>query len=265
MVGADDYTIPSRTSPAAFPVRSIEVGALTDPGNVRPGNEDAYSVSPDRGLLLVSDGLGGHNAGALASSTVSQRLPELIQRALSSIDTKDEAAIKKILIDSTVKLAGKMWAHAAARPGLAGMGATVVLLLFLDSVAHIAHMGDSRAYLYRKGKLDLLTEDHSVLAILLKSGDVAPDEVRTHPARGMLSRYVGMREEVHPEVRSIGLLPGDRLMLCTDGLTGEVDEADIAAILGRYRDPDEGCTALVNAAKSKGGRDNITVVVADWA
>jgi protein phosphatase len=125
-------------------------------------------------------------------------------------------------------------------------------------------MGDSRMYLHRQGRLSLLTHDHSLVALLLRRGEITPDQAKDHPARGKLSRYVGMETEVYPDIRAVHLVQGDRLLLCTDGLTGTVSEQEIAAILGQPVEPESACRSLIDAANAAGGRDNITVLVADY-
>ena len=144
------------------------------------------------------------------------------------------------------------------------MGATVVMALVQDDRAFIAHMGDSRAYLLRRGKLRPLTDDHSIVGILLRTGEIRPEEAEHHPARGQLSRYVGMEDEVYPDVRTVRLASGDRLLLCTDGLTGMVPDDTIMGLLAVSEEPQVACDHLVEAANAAGGKDNITAVIVDW-
>jgi len=141
------------------------------------------------------------------------------------------------------------------------MGATLVMALLTENRAHIAYMGDSRGYLFRDDGLTRLTNDHLVVEILLRNGEITPDEAEKHPARGLVTRYVGMDNEVYPDVRTIALSQGDRLLLCSDGLSGMIPDNVIAHILTTCSDSENACQALVDAA---GGRDNITSVVVDW-
>ncbi|MDI7278161.1 MAG: SpoIIE family protein phosphatase, partial [Anaerolineae bacterium] len=143
-------------------------------------------------------------------------------------------------------------------------GATVAAAWLRGGQAHLAHMGDSRIYLYRQGRLSQQTEDHSVVALLLRSGEITPEEARRHPARHQITRHVGMEGEVYADVRTIQLEPGDRLLLCTDGLTGPLDDERVAALLAEHGDPEAACRALVAAANAAGGADNITALVVDW-
>ncbi|MFH1113487.1 MAG: protein phosphatase 2C domain-containing protein [Pseudomonadota bacterium] len=243
---------------------SLSVGALTDAGNCRETNEDSYLVLPERSLLVVSDGMGGHNAGDVASRLVVEALPEMMKNVSSDLEAADVSTQSNIIRGLLLTLSREMWEHSRGRPGIAGMGATVVLAWFADNRVLIAHLGDSRAYLYRGIELKLLTDDHSVLWLLLQSGEITPQEAVDHPARGLLSRYVGMKEKVHPDVQTFDLVSGDRLLLCTDGLTDELDDAAIAAVLGEDTDVQEICASLVAEVKKRGARDNVTVVLAEW-
>jgi protein phosphatase len=148
--------------------------------------------------------------------------------------------------------------------GLKGMGATVVLAMVHGLKVHIAHMGDSRAYLIRKGRLSQLTKDHSIVGILLRHGEITPAEAREHPARGSLSRYVGMEGEVPPDLRTIAMKTDDRLLLCSDGLSGMLTNRTIANIVRKHPDIQIACRTLVDAANAAGGKDNITAVIVAW-
>jgi len=160
-------------------------------------------------------------------------------------------------------LSGQLREEAKKRPDLAGMGATVALALLAGRHAHIAHLGDSRAYLFRRGRLQQLTADHTVTAALLHLGEIEEKDALGHPARHRLTRYVGMEGEALPDLRVVELRVGDRLLLCSDGLTGMVPDRHIAQVLRRQRTPEEACEALVAAANAAGGRDNVSAIVID--
>lgn len=243
---------------------TVRAAALSDVGRVRQANEDACTVLSDQGMFIVSDGMGGHQAGATASRIVATVLPAMVRKGLDALRRTDEKEIQRVLRDSIVELSQQLRAQSAGQPGLAGMGATIVLALLRQDRAFIAHMGDSRAYLYRGGKLKQLTRDHSVVGILLRRREITPEEARHHPARSRVSRYVGIDGVVYPDVKSVSLARGDRLVLCTDGLTGMVSDKTIAGILKTVSDPETACHALVDAANTAGGNDNITALVADW-
>ena len=244
----------------------VRAACVSDAGRVRENNEDSYLVSLEQNLLIVSDGMGGHQAGEVASEAVVTVLPEMIKQRLAGESSPRPRIVELTLRETILQLSQRLRAESAGRGGLKGMGATVALawLRGPEGMAHLAHMGDSRIYLYRHGNLTQLTEDHSVVALLLKRGDITPEEARRHPARGRLSRYVGMEGEVYPDVQTVRLREGDRLLLCTDGLTGPVSDDEIAALLRANLDPEAACQALVDAANDAGGKDNITVLVVNW-
>lgn len=249
--------------PAAPPVQAA---AASHVGLVRQSNEDSYLIDLERGLFIVSDGMGGHQAGGIASKLVVTILPQLIERKLASISSPQAQDFECILREAIFELSQRLHAESKGQVGLHGMGATVALAWFRSEqrAVHLAHMGDSRIYLFRRNHLAQLTEDHSVVALLLKHKDITPQEAQRHPARGRLSRFVGMEGEVYPDVQTVNLQVGDRLLLCTDGLTSLVPDEHIAALLRANSDPQVTCRALVEVANAAGGTDNITVLVVNW-
>ena len=243
---------------------TIAYAGLTDRGRVREQNEDNWFGDPDQGLFVVSDGMGGHAAGEVASKIVVETLPRLLrQRMKGSKDLSNPGASRGI-VSAISELSNQVRDESKNRPGLAGMGATVVIALIRDAHALIAHMGDSRAYLFKDGRLEQFTKDHSIIQLLIDSGEITPEEAVTHPARGKITRYVGMQGEPIPEARFLELEPGDRLLLCSDGLTGMVSDSEITNVLRAATAPEITCQSLVEAANAVGGEDNITAVVADW-
>lgn len=264
-------TIPQETrgapaTSARAPHLPVQAACASDVGRVREKNEDSCLVALEQNLFIVSDGMGGHQAGEVASRAVVTILPEMIERRMAGTSWPRNRIVELVLRETILQLSQRLRAESAGRVGLKGMGATVALawLRGPEWVAHLAHMGDSRIYLYRRGGLTQLTEDHSVVALLLKHGDITPEEARKHPARGQITRFVGMDGEVYPDVQTIRLQEGDRLLLCTDGLTGLVPDEQTAALLRANHDPEAACRALVAAANDAGGTDNITAVVANW-
>jgi serine/threonine protein phosphatase PrpC len=244
--------------------RQLVAGWASEAGRVRDHNEDACFVDVDRGLFIVSDGMGGAQAGALASEIVVKVLPQMIEERIALLGKSTRRETKSLLRDSVTELSERLSQESKDRIGLKGMGATVVLALIRSSLAFIAHLGDSRAYLFRDDRLIPLTEDHSIVGILLRHGDISPEEVMEHPAKGRLSRYVGMENVVYPDVRSTAMKKEDRLLLCSDGLSGLLNDRSIAELLLTYPEPQAACKALVDAANAAGGKDNITVVVVAW-
>src|SRR5262245_15832665 len=247
------------------PDAHIHARAITDRGKARPQNEDAFSLSPEDGILIVSDGMGGHNAGSTAAQYVVESLPSLIVERTSQISASRSKQITLAIRDAIVDLSQKVRAEGESKVKLRGMGATVVMAYLRKPYLYIANMGDSRAYLYRDNNLKQLTSDHSIVGILVEDGEITAEEAKTHPSRGTVSRYVGIEGIVYPDVMSIKIKDGDQLLLCSDGLTGMVSDEDIASILFLDVGLQQTCQSLVNAANDAGGRDNITVLVAKFA
>lgn len=239
-------------------------GAASDVGRARDENEDSFATGPELGLFLVSDGMGGHQGGAIASRVVAEVLPIMVGDRLAKTKARSTTAIRSMIKKTIVELNAHVLKEAVSERGLCGMAATLVMVLLRQERAFIANMGDSRAYLFRKHKLRQLTEDHSVISELLQQGRIEAPECENHPEQGRITRYVGTQGQVCPWVRTIGLKEQDRLLLCTDGLTDAVADKDIAAVLADETDCRTVCRKLVEAANIAGGHDNITVVVIDW-
>jgi len=225
------------------------MGAATDVGRVRDGNEDAYLVNDEMGLIAVADGMGGHRAGEVASATALEALRAAITsgRPLrESIEDANEAVFTKSLTDTSLR----------------GMGTTLTAgTLVAGGTVLVGHVGDSRAYLLHDGELHQVTDDHSLVEELVREGKLTADEAAVHPQRSIITRALGVDASVEVDVYPVQLTPGDRLLLCSDGLTGMVQPDDIAATLRRENDPARAATQLVDAANAAGGEDNITVVV----
>lgn len=228
----------------------LRVAALSDAGKVRTLNEDSVVVVPEEGLMIVSDGMGGHSAGDEASRIAVGRLTGAIEEIVGTIPSEDCSAWISALKRAIRQVNVDIWRQAAVQPGQLGMGATVVMALILGERAFVGHVGDSRAYLYRGDKLKRLTMDHTVYGILFRSGE--------------LTRYLGMRIPPDPDMSVENLEPGDRIMLCTDGLTDEIRDKTMAKIFGDRLGLQDTCKALVDAAKNAKGRDNITVVIGEF-
>ncbi|KJU82749.1 serine/threonine protein phosphatase [Candidatus Magnetobacterium bavaricum] len=242
---------------------TISYAGLTDKGRIRKRNEDNWSVDPEKGVYIVSDGMGGHAAGDLASKLVVEMLPLLLNKRMKDITTLNSPKATEQLNVALTELNEQVRSISKSKPGLSGMGATVVLLLVREMTALLAHMGDSRAYLLRNGKFKQLTMDHSVIQVLINSGEIKPEEASNHPARGKITRCIGMTGEALPETMLLDLKPRDRILLCSDGLTGMLTDKMIMDIISEYRDSKAACQALIDSANNAGGMDNITVVMVD--
>ena len=229
---------------------NIHFGSRTDVGCQRERNEDSLIVSPP--LYVVADGMGGHLAGDVASEVAVNTLSALAP-TIPDID----------LLGRAVESANHAVITEAQKAGCEGMGTTMTACVIQGSKIAIAHVGDSRAYLLHTGKLQQLTRDHSWVADMVEQGKLTPDEARTHPNRSVITRALGSDPMMQPDLYEITASEGDRLLLCSDGLTGMVDDGSIQAMLARIRDPQRCAAALVNEAIANGGADNITVIVVD--
>jgi serine/threonine protein phosphatase PrpC len=226
----------------------VDYAIATHAGRVRRKNEDAYYAEPP--LFAVADGMGGALAGELASRIAVQALAELVEEG------SDEQRLA-----STVRLANRRVAErATSDPRASGMGSTVTAALVGARSVAFAHVGDSRAYLWRSGVLTRLSDDHSLVAEWVKAGALAPEEAALHPQRSVITRALGADWQVDVDTWTTPTRTGDVILLCTDGLTGFVDEAAIASMLAQNDDLDAAVHALVDAANAAGGEDNITAV-----
>ena len=242
---------------------SFRWGAKSDVGKVREENQDAFMIEAESRLFLVADGMGGHRGGALASKTVVEDLPAMIETRLNKLGTSSIRTVRSILKQTIAEQNLQLRMEGTSETGYKDMGTTVVLALLRNGRAYIVNMGDSRMYLLRKGKLSQRSRDHSVVSALLRQNKIEPSQVENHSSQGEITRYIGMEEEGKPYVRSFAVKTQDRLLLCTDGLTDMLTDEDITAILRNELEPQAGCEALAKAANAAGGHDNITAVIVD--
>lgn len=242
----------------------LDVSWATDVGRMRTANEDCCLALPEEGVLAVSDGMGGEHAGELASRHVTEWLPGLLAEHVHSLPNPTAEEVESALRDAILVMNHRMRTESSTLDGLNKMGATVTMALVHGAKAHIAHVGDSSAYLIRAGELRRLTRDHSVVGRLLESGAITEEQAGYHPMRGQLSRYVGMGGNAPADVTTLELEDGDRLLLCTDGVTIGMKDEQIQALLVDNEDLDAAPRLLVETAKQANGRDNITVVLAEW-
>ncbi len=223
--------------------------ARTDAGCQRQRNEDNFWMSPDQRVFAVADGMGGHAAGEVASNVALDTIRASLQAGAS--------------IDSAINLANTaVREHAASNPDLSGMGTTLTLLSIVG-LPTIGHVGDSRAYRLRAGTLDMLTDDHSLVAELMRAGRLTPEQAATHPRRSIITRALGADESINVDLVPVDIQEGDRLLLCSDGLPTMVSAEAIASVLGEPTDVTEVAQSLIHFANTAGGDDNITVIVAD--
>ncbi len=227
----------------------IIFAADTHRGRVREYNEDCYFADPDSGLWLVADGVGGHTDGELASAITSEVTADTFRRTgdlVGAIQAAHTAVVAAI----------------AERNGASNMGSTIVAVALKGMDYHVAWVGDSRAYLFN-GDLRLLTRDHSYVEALIDKGAITAQEALHHPKRNVITQCIGITAQAGLKVDSVSgtLNPGERILLCSDGLNDELSSAQLAALLARSDAPDQQVAELMQAALDAGGRDNITVLI----
>jgi serine/threonine protein phosphatase PrpC len=229
-------------------MRLRQRAAITDPGRRRRRNEDAFVLEPP--LFAVADGMGGAQAGEIASRIAASVLRDSAERSgEDSVSTLIQEANRRV------------YEAASTDEARSGMGTTITAALVEDGTVRIGHVGDSRAYRIRDGKLEQLTEDHSLVAELVRSGRLSPEEADVHPQRSVITRALGTDPDVDVDTFTVEARPGDVFMICSDGLTSMVDDEAILEIVERNRvSLDQAARALVDAANKGGGEDNITIV-----
>lgn len=236
----------------------LRAGVATDTGRVRTINQDSFLLLPDRGLWVVADGMGGAQGGEVASrlavETFEDAYLEQTERSLADVVAEANHRIYEAALSSELR----------------GMGTTAVGLALVedddDGDGHhlvVVNVGDSRAYLYRDGGLTQLTDDHSVVAELVREGRITQAEAEAHPQRNVITRVLGVYPEVIADLWPVDPVRGDRYLLCSDGLFNEVGDDQMSAVLRRLDDPSDAAAELVRLANEGGGRDNITVIVLD--
>ena len=238
----------------------VQVGFRSDKGIKRGNNEDACFVIPKENIYIVADGVGGSNGGEIASRTAVSRIAEYVRNNPPEQLEGDEEKLQSYFLHCLSQVNETIYEMAHKYPENLGMATTIVMAFLTERVAYVINVGDSRAYICRNGKLSQITEDHTYINALLKSGAITPDEARVHPQRNMITRALGGDLTIEPDFFRIEIQDGDILLLCTDGLHGEVEDEAICAILSEGLPMSEICGKLVMKANRSGGRDNITVV-----
>jgi protein phosphatase len=284
----DDRLAREDSSP---PRVTIKFGALTDPGKVRGKNEDHFVVArlsksmrvcktslPGEGdvhlpeedgyLIVVADGMGGAAAGERASALAVGSIEAFVLNTLKWFlepSGGDDDELTEQLRRSLERADRTVMERAASNPAFHGMGTTLTMAFSVATDLFIVHAGDSRAYLFRNGKLQKLTSDHTLVQALIDAGAISPEDAKHHCRRNVVTNVVGGPSEgVDAEIHKLSLRDGDTLLICTDGLTEPVNDDAIAEVLHDYADPEAACRHLVDLALSEGGPDNVTAVVARY-
>jgi serine/threonine protein phosphatase PrpC len=264
-VGEEDDTLVERYPDLPALPTLLTAHGETDRGLVRETNEDSFAVAAHLGLFMVADGMGGAAAGEIASRTAVEQ----VQRAVEDAETTwpTDHALRAPESGPRRFIAGihranrQIQRQAREDRSRRGMGTTFAGVFMLDRCAVVAHVGDSRVYRFRAGGLERMTYDHSLVNELLERGLLKPEDVASYPRRNVITRAVGTHESLEVDARIVDLRPGDVLLLSTDGLHGQVEDDEIAAILREHPLPGDAVSRLVDRANEKGGVDNVTVVL----
>lgn len=237
----------------------MRFAALTDPGKVRSSNQDAYYCDPNGHFCIVADGMGGHAAGATASKLAVEAIRKKIEDSWKLVEAP------KLLNDAVEAANLSILNDQRRNPERADMGTTVVVVL-LDPAGNCwsAHIGDSRLYRLRGNQMLQMTDDHTLVARSIRQGELTLEQARTHPWRHILERCLGRPDTGAPAVQPITIQPGDRLLLCSDGLTEELSDLQIIEYCLKSKALEDLPPTLIDAAKANGGRDNITVVLGEY-
>jgi protein phosphatase len=252
------------------PLQSLSWAVSSDPGLRRTSNEDSYSTRPDVGLFVVADGMGGHVAGEVASRVAVEAIEAFIEETAGADKNRTwpfpfepTLSLEANRLKAAFRLANRRIASAIAdSQDLRGMATTASAVLFGERRASVGHVGDSRVYVLRKGALEQITHDHSWVEEQVRAGTLSPTAARQHPWRNVVTRALSGGEDPEIDVTEVTPVPGERYLLCSDGLFAVVPDALIAEILGRKDVPlDAICRGLVEAANEGGGPDNITTLI----
>jgi protein phosphatase len=269
----------------------VEFGAHTHPGKIRENNEDHYIIAkfnrnitpilsnipadeipgpPEEATygMVIADGMGGQVGGEIASRTAIQILMHLVLKAPKWAIKMNEQEAHELMERASryfKKIDSALTQKSKNEPALAGMGTTLTAAYNTGREVFIVHVGDSRAYLFRRGELFQITRDQTVAQALADAGSIKREEVSSHPLRHMLTNAIGYRAgQIEADIQEVRLLDGDLLLLCTDGLTEMVNDAAITKVLTQTTSPSEACNNLVDLALENGGKDNVTVLIASY-
>jgi len=234
----------------------LDSAACTDVGLRRAANEDSYAIDERAGLYVVADGMGGHKAGRVASEMATERSVRAI-----ALLTGSELSPTEKLRRAVAQANREICLQSESDPDLSGMGTTLVALLVGGGRVALAHVGDSRAYLVRGGRIRLLTDDHSIVGDLLRRRKISEEDAREHPHRHVLTRALGVAPSTEADLAELTPVPGDTFVLCSDGLTTHLRDSEILAVVSESASLQKCSDALVSAANERGGVDNITALL----
>ncbi len=245
----------------------LEISSATDPGMVRSHNEDSIASDAANGLVVLADGMGGYNAGEVASGMATTVITTEVAQILAKVQPYELGEDNKILAtrivrEQILKANTSIYQAAQSQPQYAGMGTTLVVCLFYDNKMTVGHLGDSRLYMLRDGKFSQVTRDHSLLQEQIDSGIITADQAKHAQHKNLVTKALGIDPTVEPEVREYATRPGDLYLLCSDGLCDMVDDEDMGMTLqalgGNLK---LAAQQLVQMANDNGGKDNISVIL----
>jgi PPM family protein phosphatase len=241
---------------------TIEIHAAVDPGRARSNNEDSVATDADVALVVLADGMGGYNAGEVASNMATSFIRTELGRWLREASAQATDTEVKRAMDICVDNANRAIFDAAnANPQYAGMGTTLVVAVFRQQHVLLGHVGDSRCYRLRAGRLTQITRDHSLLQEQIDAGLITPEQAAFSANKNLVTRAVGVEDTVLLETHQHDLMPGDLYLMCSDGLSDMLDDPGIAQLLMSSESLESTCQTLVDAANDAGGKDNISVIL----
>ena len=247
---------------------ALEIVVRTDPGMVRGHNEDAVFANPNQGFVILADGMGGYNAGEVASGMATMLLSNELEAAFTVQPPHEIDKLSglpygtRCILDKVALANSAIYQTAASQPQYAGMGTTLVVALFCDNRVTIAHLGDSRVYRLRGEEFRAITRDHSFLQAQIDSGIISEEEARYSQNKNLVTRALGVDPEADTEVSDYDVLPGDIYLLCSDGLNDMVEDKEIRMVIEALSaNLEVAATQLVQMANDNGGRDNISVIL----
>ena len=247
--------------------QALEIASATDPGMVRSHNEDSISSVVDKGLVVLADGMGGYNAGEVASGMATTVITTELQQILENVSPHEvgpngQKAAQKMLQEQVVKANTSIYQASQSQPQYAGMGTTLVVALFYDNKMMTAHIGDSRLYRQRGDEFSQVTKDHSLLQEQMDAGMLTKEQAKLSSNKNLVTRALGIDPAVEAEIHEYDTLPGDIYLLCSDGLSDMVNDEDIGMALSTLgANLNLAAQQLVQMANDNGGRDNVSVIL----
>ena len=253
---------------AADLTQALEIATCTDPGMVRSHNEDSIAADAANGLVVLADGMGGYNAGEVASGMATTVIVTEMRQLLTGVKPHDvdkgssEEVAARLVREQVLKANTSIYQAAQSQPQYAGMGTTLVVCLFYDNRVLVAHLGDSRLYMLRDGKFRQVTRDHSLLQEQIDSGIITAEQAKKAAHKNLVTKALGIDPTVEPEIREYETRPGDLYLLCSDGLCDMVEDGDISMALEALgANLKLAAQQLVQMANDNGGRDNVSVIL----